>query len=157
MATKIPMAEPPVAMVWDIRELVEQMLGALEHKGFPVDRLFSGRVVTLLATPSQGTASCMAVGHSAIPPGSSTEEHTHTSEEVAIVLGGSGWAEIDGSKFPIREGSIVFTPSGAPHQTRSDGEIPLLVLWICAPPGSESRWLPPGSAFLADEGSKCAG
>src|SRR5690349_24418728 len=57
----------------------------------------------------------MAVATQRMPPGFRVPEHTHRAEEVVLVFRGSGTAILDGAKYPVSEGSIVFVPPGTWH------------------------------------------
>jgi quercetin dioxygenase-like cupin family protein len=103
-------------------------------------RRVNGRLVGLLASKYAGTAEHLAVGLSALPPTLATPWHSHTAEELAIVLSGSGQIEIEADRFDVAEGDIVLTPSDVEHRTSAGGS-PLVVLWVYAPAGSELRWL----------------
>ena len=63
------------------------------------------------------------------------------AEEVAVVLSGVGNVEIDGVDYPVREGTVLVTPSNSTHVTTSDDSGPLVILCFYSPPGSEVRWL----------------
>jgi len=129
-------------VIWNTDELQREMLASLASGGHPTGRFLNGRIVAVLATPTEGTAKDVAVGFSAVPPGASTEEHRHPAEEIASILSGRGVVVIDGVPFDIGPGSVIFTPSNAAHRTTVTGDEPLLSWWMYAPAGSESRWLP---------------
>ena len=122
-------------------ELTAEVLHALEHGDSGDARLHDGRVIAVKTTPARGTASAIVVGCAALPPGYSTPAHHHESEEVAVVLSGAGKVEIDGVDYPVREGTVLVTPSNSTHVTTSDDSGPLVILWFYSPPGSEVRWL----------------
>ena len=94
------------------------------------------------ASPELGNSDKIVMGTSALPPHFSTVPHSHEAEEVAVVISGSGWMDIEGKSHSMEEGTIVFASSNLPHQTHS-GPDGLTVLWFYAPPGSEVRWLEP--------------
>jgi quercetin dioxygenase-like cupin family protein len=103
-------------------------------------RRVNGRLIGLLASKHAGTAEHLAVGLSALPPSLATPWHSHTAEELAIILSGTGQIEIGADRFDVAEGDIVLTPPDADHRTSAGGS-PLVVLWVYAPAGSELRWL----------------
>lgn len=98
--------------------------------------------MVVLATPDNGTSHDVAIGLSAIPPGLSTEEHSHPAEEIATVLAGTGTIYIDDVAFEVGPGSVIYTPPNARHRTEVTGDEIYLSWWMYSPAGSESRWLP---------------
>lgn len=139
------------ATAWNQSELVARALDALAT-GEPGDgRFVDGRLVRVAASPAHANATDMVVGVSALPPGYSSPEHHHRAEELAIIVQGSGSIDIDGTRHAVEEGDIVLTPSDAPHVTTADEQGPLVVLWVYAPPGSESRWLAPEQENTGEE------
>jgi len=133
-----PGCEP---IIFNLEEMKLEMTEALKNGSHPRGRLLNGRIVVVLATPDNGTAKDLAIGLSAIPPGLSTEEHSHPAEEIATVLAGEGIVYIDDVPFPVTAGSVIYTPSNARHRTIVTGDETYLSWWMYAPAGSESRWL----------------
>jgi quercetin dioxygenase-like cupin family protein len=136
--------------VWNISELVTQGQHALADGGVNGAPLIEGRILSVKATPENGSASKMSAGVSVLPSGFSTVPHSHEAEELAQVLSGTGEIVIDGVSYPVGAGDIVLTPSQSVHITIAGAEQPLVVWWIYAPAGSETRWLAQGAL---DEGS----
>lgn len=130
------MAEIPQ---WTLSGLTEEIGKALAA-GEGDSRFIEGRAIAVKASPELGNAARMVMGTSALPPNFATVPHTHEAEEVAVVLSGSGWVDIDDESYPMDTGTVLFTPSNSPHQTHA-GPDGLTVLWFYAPPGSEVRWL----------------
>lgn len=126
--------------VWNHDELVRVGLAALASGGAPGAPLIDGRVLSIRATPANGTSTHMAVGVSVLPSGYSTPPHEHEAEELATVLSGSGSITIDGVDHPVVPGDVVLTPSRSVHLTSAGPDGPLVVLWVYAPAGSEERW-----------------
>ena len=108
----------------------------------PIGRWIAGRIVAVLASPELGNATDLALGVSVLNPGTSTPHHSHRSEEIAIIIAGSGTIELGDESVPVKQGDIIRTAPNVTHQTRADdGESQLEVLWLYAPAGSEDRWL----------------
>ena len=61
------------------------------------------------------------------------------------MLSGSGAIVIDGVSYPVVPGDIVLTPSRSVHVTIAGPEDSLVIWWIYAPAGSETRWLSQGA------------
>ena len=126
--------------------VIDAALAALDAGGTEEFPLKEGRVVKVLASPSFGTSAFMAMGLAVLPPDYTTPPHEHDAEEIALVLRGSGSITVSGVATPVREGSVVIAPPGAPHTTHSDAQGPLVVYWTYGPAGSESRWLTEGAS-----------
>lgn len=131
--------------VWMTTELIADGLAALQSGGRDGAPLIDQRILSVKATPVDGSASDMSVGISVLPPGYSTPPHSHRAEELATVLSGSGAIIIDGDRYEVGPGSIVLTPSQSTHVTVSDDSAPLVIWWVYTPAGSETRWLEAGA------------
>lgn len=128
---------------WTLDDLRAGLLATLEGDRDGLGRFIHGRVVGVLASPEERSASYTAIGVSAVPAGCATPEHSHAAEEIAIILSGAGTIAIDGEVHPVSQGSVVLTPAESVHVTSASQDQPLLVLWMYAPAGSERRWLNP--------------
>jgi len=61
--------------------------------------------------------------------------HYHETEtEVYYCLKGKGWIIIEGEKYILEPGSVIYIPPGAKHQTFSDDHSELEFLAIFTPP-----------------------
>ncbi len=125
---------------WTLSGLTERIEKTLAGNSGGDGRLIEGRAMAVMASPELGNSAKIVMGTSALPPHFATVPHSHEAEEVALVLSGSGWVDIDGKSHPMEEGTVLFTPSNSPHQTHSGPE-GMTALWFYAPPGSEVRWL----------------
>jgi len=84
--------------------------------------------------PGQGCAEATQfVGE--IPPGRAPE-HTHTYDEVVLILAGSGVVHGDGEPRPLAPGSCIHLPPGQPHCLENTGQDTLVVLGVFHPGGS---------------------
>ena len=131
--------------VWHTSELILDGLDALKNGGAHGLPLIEGRIMSVKATPHDGSASHMSLGISVIPPGYSTPAHSHLAEELATVLSGTGAITIDDTRHEVRPGSMVLTPSQSVHVTSADEDGPLVLWWVYTPAGSEVRWLEQGA------------
>jgi quercetin dioxygenase-like cupin family protein len=69
-------------------------------------------------------------------PGESSSRHNHPgSEEVDIMVRGTGDVVVDGQRIPFNEGDWVFIPAGVFHQHVNNGNEPLWLIWMYTPPG----------------------
>lgn len=67
-------------------------------------------------------------------PGCHTERHRHPkTEEIYYILSGTGRMEVDGETEPLHPGDAVLLPPGAAHQAWNTGDVPLVILCVCAP------------------------
>ena len=103
------------------------------------------RVLSVKATPENGSAEKASAGVSVLPPGFSTPPHSHEAEEFAQILSGAGSIVVDGASYPVAVGDILLTPSRSEHVTISGPHEPLVIWWFYAPAGSENRWLEQGA------------
>lgn len=139
------MSEAVSPRVWHHEDIVASGLKALDDGGHDGAPLIDGRVLSVKATPVNGTSKSMAIGMAVLPAGYSTPPHDHEAEELATILSGSGTITIDDVAHPVRPGSVVLTPSRSRHVTTAGPESPLVVWWTYAPAGSEDRWLAAGA------------
>ncbi len=63
-----------------------------------------------------------------VPPGRSTEEHEHRSQELWVVHEGHGHVTMPGVALPLRPGPATSIPADTPHSVHSDGDVPLVLL-----------------------------
>ena len=135
---------PQGAPSWNLDELIEEALEGLATGEAGDAKRIDGRALAVKASPMKGNSEHIVVGVAALPPGFSTKAHSHSAEEVAVVLRGRGDVDIDGVSHPVSSGSVLLAPADSVHVTNChpDSE-PLVVLWFYAPPGSEARWVEP--------------
>ena len=134
----------PFAPSWTIDELTAEVLAGLESGEAGDAKRIDGRALAVKASPMKGKSEYIVTGMAALPPGFTTKAHSHSAEEIAVFLRGSGSVDIDGVRHPVSAGTVLVTPSDLVHVTHSDpGTEPLVVLWFYAPPGSEARWVEP--------------
>jgi mannose-6-phosphate isomerase-like protein (cupin superfamily) len=77
-----------------------------------------------------------AVEWASLPPGGLSGEHLHTrTEEVYILLAGTGQIILNGRRSPVRAGDVVLTGLGAQHGLLNTGTEPLnwLVVELLGP------------------------
>jgi oxalate decarboxylase/phosphoglucose isomerase-like protein (cupin superfamily) len=78
----------------------------------------------------------IVAGLTIFEPGESSSRHNHPgSEEVDIMVRGTGHVVVDGKTMPFEEGDWVFIPEGVYHQHVNDGKEPLWLIWMYTPPG----------------------
>jgi mannose-6-phosphate isomerase-like protein (cupin superfamily) len=88
----------------------------------------------VLFGPGQGCAEATQfVGD--IPPGRAPE-HSHTYDEVVLILAGHGVVHLPGGAQPVAPGCCVHLPPGTPHCLENTGVDTLMVLGVFHPGGS---------------------
>lgn len=78
-----------------------------------------GNHIAGLATPGRGAAQ-VEVWRSIVEAGSATPPHRHDTEEVVVVLRGTGRARIDDVEVRYRPGDTLILPAGHLHQLFAD-------------------------------------
>jgi mannose-6-phosphate isomerase-like protein (cupin superfamily) len=78
-----------------------------------------------------------SLAEATLEPDQATERHYHRStEEIYVVLKGSGRMEVDGDTRTVRRGDAVLIPPGAWHTLENNGSSELRILCCCSPPYS---------------------
>ncbi len=78
----------------------------------------------------------IVAGLTIFEPGEASSIHNHPeSEEVNIMIRGSGDVIIDEQCTPFHEGDWVFIPAGSFHQHVNNSDEPLWLIWMYTPPG----------------------
>jgi mannose-6-phosphate isomerase-like protein (cupin superfamily) len=70
-----------------------------------------------------------------IPPGRAPV-HSHTYDEVVLILAGEGIAHVDGTEHPLAAGTCVHLSPGQQHCLENTGQATLVVLGVFHPGGS---------------------
>jgi quercetin dioxygenase-like cupin family protein len=84
-----------------------------------------------LHTPAQSLA------EATLAPGQGTERHYHRlSEEIYLLVEGSGSLEVDGETRDVGPGDAILIPPGAWHEITA-GAAGVRFLCMCAPPYSD--------------------
>jgi mannose-6-phosphate isomerase-like protein (cupin superfamily) len=91
-----------------------------------------------------------------VPPGGEQRAHWHPdSEQVYVIVRGSGRMRVAGDSEPVTEGDLVFIPPGAEHGIVNDTSEPLVYISAASPPISMaelySEQLAPELARYDDE------
>jgi mannose-6-phosphate isomerase-like protein (cupin superfamily) len=77
-----------------------------------------------------------SLAEASLPIDAATQRHHHAvTEEIYLVLEGTGQMEVDGSRRRVGPGDAVLIPAGARHQITA--ETPLRFLCCCAPAYSD--------------------
>jgi len=91
-------------------------------------------------------------GITVIQPKQIHEEHFHPdSEEVILVVSGTGTARIGGKEVTVQPMEVIGVDKGEPHMFTNNGDIPLQLYWIYTPPGPEKKFIVENSFGGCDE------
>ena len=92
-----------------------------------------GSTIRVLLDGAHGTRN-QSLAEAALDPGRSTERHYHAeTEELYVLLEGTGEMEVDGERREVGPGDAILLSPGAWHQIRA-GAGGLRFLCCCAPP-----------------------
>jgi mannose-6-phosphate isomerase-like protein (cupin superfamily) len=95
-----------------------------------------GSTIRVLLDAETAGAANQSLAEAWLEPGQQTQRHYHAaSEELYVLLDGSGEMEVDGEHASVGPGDAILIPPGAWHQIRA-GDAPLRFLCCCAPPYS---------------------
>ena len=91
------------------------------------------RKVFRFVSPAIGSEEFMA-GITIFEPGESSSYHVHErSEEVNLVLQGTGMLVSEGEEAEFQEGDAMWVPRNVYHQHRNTGTEPLRLFWVYTP------------------------
>jgi mannose-6-phosphate isomerase-like protein (cupin superfamily) len=76
----------------------------------------------------------LSAGRTVLAPGSSVGEHTHpATEELYLILEGTGQGILDGRRFPVGPGDLFLCKAGHSHGLENDGPVPLAFFGLMTP------------------------
>lgn len=93
-----------------------------------------GSVIRELMHPDKHKNRGISVAEARLAPGRKTLAHCHEqSEEIYVVLAGSGWMERSGKRFNIESGMTIAILPGEVHALENSGTVELVILCCCTP------------------------
>ncbi|HEY7197686.1 MAG TPA: cupin domain-containing protein [Gaiellaceae bacterium] len=93
-----------------------------------------GSTIRVLLDAAQGGARAQSLAEASLDPGAETTCHYHAeTEEIYVVVEGSGEMEVEGDRRTVEPGDAILIPPGAWHQLRAGTE-GIRILCCCAPP-----------------------
>ncbi len=93
-----------------------------------------GSTIRVLLDARLGGAVKQSMAEATLGPGRATRRHYHgITEEIYVVLQGSGEIEVDGERGFVGAGDAVLIPARAWHQIRAAEGSELRFLCCCAP------------------------
>jgi mannose-6-phosphate isomerase-like protein (cupin superfamily) len=91
------------------------------------------RKVFRFVSPAIGSEKFMA-GITVFEPGESSSYHVHSeSEEINLVLEGTGTLVSEGEEEQFAAGDAMWVPMGVHHQHRNTGTEPVKLFWVYTP------------------------
>jgi len=91
------------------------------------------RKVFRFVSPETGSEEFMA-GITVFEPGEASSYHVHPeSEEINLVVSGSGLLVSEGEEADFGTGHAMWVPKGVYHQHKNTGTEPLKLLWVYTP------------------------
>lgn len=97
-----------------------------------------GSTIRVLLDSALGGAREQSLAEASLPAGGSTRRHYHArTEEIYVVLEGSGEMEVGGDRQDVVVGDAILIPPGAWHEIRAGDGGELRFLCCCAPPYSD--------------------
>lgn len=92
-----------------------------------------GSTIRVLLDARLGGAANQSLAEATLAPAQGTRRHYHAeTEEIYVLLAGSGEMEVEGEQAEVHAGDAVLIPPGAWHQIRAAGG-ELRFLCCCAP------------------------
>jgi quercetin dioxygenase-like cupin family protein len=104
---------------------------------------------TFPLTAAQGAGSSSVI-YFEIEPGDRLLRHTHSAEEILLILEGQAEIEVDGERADGGPGSVVLVPSNAPHSGVNTGSETLKVVGFFAAAGMVHTYEAPIEPFGVD-------
>jgi mannose-6-phosphate isomerase-like protein (cupin superfamily) len=96
-----------------------------------------GSTIRVLLDADTAGAASQSLAEAWLEGGQQTQRHYHAvSEELYVLLDGSGEMEVEGERASVGPGDAILIPPGARHQIRATDDAPLRFLCCCAPPYS---------------------
>ena len=79
-------------------------------------------------------ADSVEIWYQTAKPGKPTPTHYHSGEEIIVILQGSGWCKVDGSRSDFEPNTVITVPANTPHQLATTGEEDMVALAILQTP-----------------------
>lgn len=94
---------------------------------------------TVKLSPFNLPSNQFSAGIQVVDPGCELRQHAHQrNEELLFIWEGHGTAIVDGERFPVEPGSIVYAGRWVKHGMVNEGDEQLKFLWVIFPPGLET-------------------
>jgi len=89
-------------------------------------------------TPYNSPYDNFSIGIQVLEPGKHVRRHAHErSHEILFCYRGTGYADIDGTQYPLAPETMVLVGRGVQHKVVNTGEGEMRLLWFISPAGLE--------------------
>ena len=106
------------------------------HKQEPF-KTKDGSEIRKVLEPSNSSVKNQSLAEATIPPGESTDKHSHPkSEEIYYILSGNGTMQIEDETHDVEPHDGIAILPGKRHKLTNTGKTPLVLLCSCSPPYS---------------------
>ncbi len=98
------------------------------------------RILKVLISPTNAGSKRLSSGLSIIPPGGSSNKHSHDiEEEIFYIISGKGKIGLNEEEFDIRTGNAIYIRPKTVHQLLNCGDETMKVYWTQSPPPDKSK------------------
>jgi len=104
-----------------------------EEEGVVIPEPFS-RIVKVIFGPDKNDVPELLFSIAIIPPGSSTDYHTHDRIEMIYVVSGKGTAVCEGKEIPIEADMVMLAEIDEMHQIKNTGDESIKLATVFVPP-----------------------
>lgn len=97
----------------------------------------TGYIVSKI-TPYNSPYDGLSVGIQVLEPGTHVRQHAHErAHEMLFIYRGTGYAELDGERHDLCEGTLIMIGRAVQHVVHNTGDTQMKLLWMISPPGLE--------------------
>lgn len=97
----------------------------------------TGYIVSKI-TPYNSPYDTFSAGIQVLEPGRHVRQHAHErAHEMLFIYRGTGYAELDGERHELEEGSLILVGRAVQHVIYNTGDTQMKLLWMISPPGLE--------------------
>lgn len=108
--------------------------------------------ITSKVTPYNSPYDSFAAGIQVLEPGASVRMHAHErSHELIFVYEGEGYADVDGARHELAQGSMMVMGRRVHHYVENTGDGQLKMMWVIFPPGLEDWFSAIGKPRISGE------
>ncbi len=97
------------------------------------------RARVLLDSATVGEELAASLGISYYAPGERADFHRHASDELMLVLEGTGYIEGEDGRHRLQPRCAIYVPAAEAHAVVNDGSSPLVFAFVYVPPGPEQK------------------